>query len=166
MSAPRPSASPPILRAGYQVPSLGYRILVAALRLIPSFLLLIALPAAALTFIASRGFAVPISVFAVTVWGALLLAIGVAQYISKPTPAYGPVSILYSSVALAYLAYAVVLSPYRFVLPGGTASVAAGYSLLLEILMIVPALGILAGVLTTVEDARDPEERLPFDYPG
>lgn len=163
MSAPAP---PNPEAPGYRVPSLGYRILVAALRLIPAFLLLVALPAATLSFLSSRGIALPVSVFAVTVWGLLLLAIGAAQYILKPTPAYGPVSVAYSSVALLYLYYLVTLSPYRFVIPGGSASVAAGYSTFLELLMIVPALGIVFGVLTTIEDARSPKERLPYDYPA
>jgi len=165
MSTSRPAAYPGAGSPGFRVPSLGYRILMAGLRLIPSFLILIAIPAAALSYLSSRGIALPISVFEVTLWGALLLALGAAQYILKPTVAYGPTSIAYSAVALAYLYYVVTISPYRFTLPGGSASIAAGYSSFLELLMIVPAIGVLVGILTTVEDVRSPSERLPFDYP-
>jgi hypothetical protein len=31
--------------------------------------------------------------------------------------------------------------------------------------MVVPALALAAGVVTTIEDARVPRERLPYDYP-
>ncbi|MGA3021362.1 MAG: hypothetical protein ABSE66_00940 [Thermoplasmata archaeon] len=151
---------------GYQIPSLGYRILVAALRLIPSFFLLVALPVAALTFVNSRGIALPISIFEVEAWGLVLLALGTARYISKPTRAYGPLSVAVSLMALLYLLYALTLSPYRLVIPGGSASVAAGYSMFLELAMVVPAIGIVVGLLITFEDARSPKERLPFDYPA
>jgi hypothetical protein len=151
---------------GYQIPSLGYRILVAALRLIPAFFLLVALPVAALTFVDSRGIALPISVFAVEGWGFLLLGLGTAQYISKPTRAYGPLMVVTSLLGLLYLFYALTLSPYRFVIPGGSASISAGYSMFLELVMIVPAIGIIVGLLITAEDARAPKERLPFDFPA
>lgn len=151
---------------GYRIPSLGYRILVGALRLIPSFFLLIALPVAALSFVASRGISLPISTGAVTVWGLALIALGTARYILKPTPAFGPVSIAASFVALLYLVYAVSLSPYRLGLPGGSASVAAGYSMFLELVMIVPVIGIVVGILVTIEDSRSRTERLLFDFPA
>lgn len=165
MSAPKPTppaAAPPY---AYHVPSLGYRILVAALRLIPGFLLLVALPVAALTFVSAHGIALPISVAAVIAWGIVLLALGAARYVLKPTPAYGPLSIAVSLVGLLYLLYLSSLSPYRLVIPGGSASIAAGFAMFLELLMIIPAIGIVVGALITLEDARSPKERLPFDYP-
>lgn len=165
-TAAKPMAVPASEAGGYLVPSLGHRILVATLGLIPSFFLVIALPVAALTFVSAQGIAVPIPVDAVIVGGVLLLGLGAARSILKPTAAYGPLSIATSLVALLYLAYLVSLSPYRFGIPGGSASVAAGYSTFLELAMIVPALGVLAGILTTWEDAHAPKERLPFDYPA
>jgi hypothetical protein len=152
--------------SGYRIPSLGYRILIAALRVVPSFFLLVALPVAALSFASSRGIELPISTLAVSLWGLVLIALGTARYVAKPTVAFGPLSIATSAAGLVYLLYAVSLSPYRFTVPGGSASVAAGYALLLELVMIVPAIGIIAGVLTTLEDARSPTERLPFDFPA
>lgn len=152
--------------AGYRIPSLGYRILVAALRLIPTFFLLIALPIAALNFASSHGIALPISTYAVTFWGLALIALGTARYIARPTVLFGPLSIATSLAGLLYLAYAVSLSPYRVTLPGGSASVAAGYATFFELVTIVPAIGIVVGLLTTIEDARSPTERLPFDFPA
>lgn len=166
MSAPPPSGPVEREAPGYRIPSLGYRIVVAALRLIPAFFVLIALPVAALTFVQSRGISLPISTYAVTVWGIVILGIGAARYVLKPTRAYGPLSIAASGATLLYLYYALTLSPYRLTIPGGSATVIAGYALFLELLMIVPALGIASGVLTTIEDARSRTERLPFDFPA
>jgi hypothetical protein len=154
------------LALGARIPSLGYRILVAALRLILSFVVFVALPVAVLAYVHSRGLAIPVSIAAVTTWGLILLVLTAARYILKPTVAYGPLSIAVAAVFFAYLYYLVLLSPYRFVLPGGSASIAAGYSEFLELLMIVPAVEIIAGILTTIEDAVHPGERLPFDYPA
>ena len=151
---------------GYRIPSLAYRILAAAARLIVSFVLFVGLPVALLAYVHSRGINIPISIAAVTTWGIVLLGLSAARYILKPTIAYGPLSVLVSAVFFAYLYYLVSLSPYRFVIPGGSASVAAGYSMFLEILMIVPVVEMIAGVLTTVEDFAHPKERLPFDYPA
>lgn len=152
--------------SGYRIPSLGYRILIAGLRLVPSFFLLIALPVAALNFASSKGIALPLSTSAVTLWGLVLIALGAARYVLKPTPAFGPISIAASAAVLAYLLYAISLSPYRLTIPGGSASVVAGYSMFLEFVLIVPAIGILVGILVTIEDARSRTERLPFDFPA
>ena len=161
VTAPAPFPTLP-----YRVPSLAYRILIAGFRVILSFVFFIALPVAVLAYVHSRGLAIPISIAAVTTWGLLLLILSAARYILKPTVAFGPLCIAVSGVFLAYLYYLVLLSPYRFVLPGGSASLAAGYSMFLEILMIVPAVEIIAGILTTIEDVAHPGERLPFDYPA
>jgi len=166
VSAPSGGTAAPRVPTGYQIPSLGYRILVAALRLIPSFLLLIALPIAVLNFASSKGIAIPISTTAVAVGGLALLALGTARYIGKPTRAFGPLSIATSLAAVVYLLYAISRSPYRLVLPGGSATVIAGYSTFLELMLIAPIFGIVAGILTTIEDARSPTERLPFDFPA
>ena len=164
--APAAVASPTPEAAGYRIPSLAYRIIVAALRLILSFVLFVGLPVALLAYVHSRGINIPISIAAVTAWGIVLLSLSAARYVLKPTVAYGPLSILLSAVFFAYLYYLVTLSPYRFVIPGGSATVAAGYSMFLEILMIVPVVGMIAGILTTIEDISSPKERLPFDYPA
>lgn len=166
MSAPTPSlpATPETL--GYRIPSLPYRIVIAVLRAFLSFVFFVAIPVAALAYVHSRGLAIPVPIAAVTTWGVVLLVLSAARYILKPTAAYGPLSIALDGVFFGYLYYLLLLSPYRFVVPGGSVSLAAGYSLFIEILMIVPAVGILAGILTTIEDVSHPKERLPFDYPA
>lgn len=166
MSSATPVPPTPADAVGYRIPSLGYRIVIAGLRVVLTFVFYVALPVAALGYVQSHGVAIPISIAAVTTWGVLLLALSAVRYVLKPTAAFGPLSIALDGVFFAYLYYLLLLSPYRFVVPGGSASLAAGYSMFIEILMIVPALGILAGILTTIEDAAHPRERLPFDYPA
>jgi hypothetical protein len=166
LSAPAPAVARTSENVGYRIPSLGYRIVVAALRLIPTFFVLIILPVAALSYASSRGIALPISTYAVTVWGIVLISLGAARYILKPTRAFGPVSMATSLAGLLYLLYAISLSPYRLVIPGGSASLVASYSMFLELLLIVPAVGIVVGILVTIEDARSRTERLLFDFPA
>jgi glucan phosphoethanolaminetransferase (alkaline phosphatase superfamily) len=84
----------------------------------------------------------------------------------KPTSAYGPLSFVTALVFFLYLYYLYSLSPYRLSLASGSVSVAAGYSVFLEILMIVPIVEMVAAVFTTIEDAVSPKERLLFDYPA
>ncbi len=55
-----PPSTPPTLQ--YRVPPLGWRILVASLRLIPMMLLFVGLPAAALSFLQSHSLPLPLSI--------------------------------------------------------------------------------------------------------
>jgi len=161
-SSPSP-LSPEAL--GYRIPSLTYRIFVGGLRMILSFVFFVALPVAALTYVHARGIPIPVSIAAVTGWGIALLVLSAVRYVLKPTIAFGPLSVVLALVFFLYLYYLLSLSPYRLVLPGGTVSVAAGYSLFIEILMVAALVEMLAGFLVTVEDLWSPRERLPFDYP-
>jgi hypothetical protein len=158
-----PSPSPP--RLGYQVPSLGWRITVAAVRLIPLVILFVGLPAAALSFLQSNSIALPLSIVVVTIAGAILVALSTARYIAKPTSAYGPLSIASSAFALGYLYYILLHSTYVLALPGSDFSIQLTYTDFVLCLLLVPALALAAGVITTIEDVRAPRERLPYDYP-
>ena len=55
---------------------------------------------------------------------------------------------------------------YAITIPNADVTLSVGYSRLVLILMIGPALALTAGVLTLIEDASHPKERLPFDYPA
>ncbi len=157
--------SPPPAHLGYRVPSLGWRITVASLRIIPLMLLFIGLPAAALSFLASHSIPIPLSILVVTVAGALITAVSTARYVAKPTRLYGPLSVLSSVIVVAYVLYILGNSTYAFTLPNTNATLHVQYTELIELLLIVPALTLAAGIVTTVEDARTPTERLPYDYP-
>jgi hypothetical protein len=152
-------------RLGYRVPSLGWRITVAALRLIPLMILLVGLPVAALSFLQSNSIPTPLSIVAVTVAGAIIVALSTARYIAKPTSAYGPLSVVSSGFVLAYLYYIFTQASYVFTTPGSDVTIHLNYAMFVAWLMLVPALGLAAGLVTSVEDARSPRERLPFDFP-
>ena len=169
MSAPGPGAPPPSpplgAVTGYRIPSLGWRILGGALRLIPLVVLLIGVPVAILTFLQSHGIPLPVPIATVEYAGIAITVLVVARYILKPTAAFGPLSIATSAVTLVYLWVILVDATYNLAIPGAGVAIAIGYRNLILLLMIVPALALGAGVLTTVEDATAPKERLPFDFP-
>jgi hypothetical protein len=154
------------VQMGYRIPSLGYRILVGALRLIPWVILLVGVPAGILAFASGYGIALPVSILTVTVFGFALAILGTVRYILKPTRLYGPISMAASAVAIAYLFVLYAASPYRLAIPNTPATIGIGFGELVLLLMIVPALTLLAGLVTTYEDLRHPTERLPFDYPA
>jgi hypothetical protein len=157
------SPTPPTL--GYRIPSLGWRITVGALRMIPLIILLVGLPAAALGFLASHSIPLPLSIAAVTIAGAVLVALSTARYIARPTGFYGPLSIASGAFVLGYLLYILSRSSYLFHVPGTDVTVGVSFTQLVELLLLVPALALASGVVTTIEDARSPRERLPFDFP-
>jgi hypothetical protein len=150
---------------GYSIPGWGWRITVGALRMIPLVILLVGIPAAALTFVSSHGIALPISIFLVTVFGVLICAFSTARYIAKPTRLYGPISVVASGISLAYILLILAQSSYTFSIPNSPITLTLSYTELIELLLIVPLLSLVAAVVTSIEDARTPTERLPFDFP-
>jgi hypothetical protein len=150
----------------YTVPSLGYRILAGGTRLVPLLVALVGLPVAALTFLQSHGITLPVSILTVTFAGVVISVLSTARYIVRPTRAYGPVSVATSAVTIGYLFVLVLQSPYQISVPGSTVAIAIGYARLLDLILIVPALALVAGLVTTVEDLVRPRERLRFDYPA
>lgn len=150
---------------GYRIPSLGYRILAGGLRLIPLLVLLVGVPDAVLAFLSSRGITLPVSLLTVTVAGIAISVLSAARYVLKPTRAYGPVSALTSGVTLVYLFVLWLGATYRIAVPNSSLVLTIGYAKLIALLLIVPAVALLAGLVTTVEDVRSPQERLPFDFP-
>lgn len=161
-----PAPPEPVAPTAYSVPSLGYRILAAAARLVPLLILLVGLPVAALTYLLAQGISLPVSITTVEVAGVLISVLSTARYILRPTAAYGPVSIATSAVSVGYVLVLLAQSTYRISLPNSSLGVDVDYARLLEIVLLVPALTLLASLVTTVEDAKAPKERLPFDYPA
>lgn len=158
-------SEPPRTVEAYRLPSLGYRIVVAAIRLVPLVLVLVAFPVAVLTYLASRSIVLPVSIPTVTVFGLAICAASTARYLARPTRAYGPTSMLTASLEIAYLLTLLLQSTYRFDVPQSSVTISVTYSRLLEILLAVPALWLGASIVTTVEDFRSPTERFPFDFP-
>jgi hypothetical protein len=165
MSAPA-AAAPPSERLLYHVPPLGLRIIVSGLILVPMVVLLVGLPVAALAFLQDNSIALPVPFTTVAIFGFAIAILMALRYIAKPTRLYGPVSIATSAAGLLYLLVLYFQATYHFDVPNATASIAITYARLVELLMVVPAITMVAGVVTTVEDLRSPRERLPFDFPA
>lgn len=161
MSAP---ASPPA-KLGFRIPSLGWRITVASLRVIPLMFLVVGLPAAGLSFLAAHSIPLPLSILVVTVAGAVITTLSTARYIARPKRLYGPISVASSAFVLVYVLYILGQSTYAFPIPGSNETLHLAYTTLLELLLIVPVLSLGAGIVTSVEDVRAPRERLPYDFP-
>jgi len=162
VSASAPSGPPP---GTYQIPSLGWRILGGALRLIPLALLLIGVPVAILTFLQAHGINLPLPLLTVEFAGVVITILVVARYVFKPTAAYGPLAIATAAATIVYLYLILLDATYRFTVPNTGVTIAVGYSTLVLLLLIVPALALAAGALTLIEDASAPRERWPFDFP-
>jgi len=150
---------------GYRIPGLGWRIAGGALRLIPMVLLFVGLPGALLAFLISHGVAVPLSIETVTIFGVVICALATARYIAKPTRLFGPLAIAVSVVTLLYLRVLLAASTYTLTLPNSDFALSITYLELVELALLVPALALAAGIVTALEDARSPTERLPFDFP-
>lgn len=149
----------------YQIPSLGWRILGGALRLIPLVLILIGVPVAILTFLQANGIALPIPIPTVELIGVVITVLIVARYILKPSGAYGPLAIATAAVTIVYLYLILVDATYHLTIPGSGVTIAVGYTDLILLLLIVPTLTLAAGALTLIEDVGHPRERWPFDFP-
>ena len=150
--------------AAYRIPGLGRRIAGAAARLIPIALLLVGVPAALLAVLASHGIAGPVPLLTVTAFGVAIAGLATARYLARPTAALGPLSIAAAATTLFYVLVLLASPTYSFAIPGSAVTVSFSYRLLAELLLGVPLLALLAGVVTTIEDARSPRERLPYDF--
>jgi len=162
VSVPGPSGPPP---GTYQIPSLGWRILGGALRLIPLVIVLIGVPVAILSYLASQGVSLPLPIATVEFAGIVITALVVARYVWKPTAAYGPLAIATAAATIVYLYLILLDATYRLTIPNYGVTITLGYSTLILLLLIVPALALAAGALTLIEDATAPRERWPFDFP-
>jgi hypothetical protein len=120
-------------------------------------------PAAFLAQLRSLGVHAPVDPLAVAIWGMVLVALGTAEYLVRPTRAYGPATIAYALAILGYLLWLGARSPLSVTYHGAT--LALGYGGLLSIAMLVPLLELVSGILDTAEDARRPGERVRLDFP-
>lgn len=158
-----PAAPRPAPRA--RIPSLGRRIAIGSLRLIPSLLVYVVIPVIGLTQLRSSfGVSSGLPIVALGVAGVVLAILGAARYILRPTRGYGPVSMLYSAAGILYLLSFAPLASSTVAFGANTITLV--YGQLLVYAAIVPVFGLAAGAVTTVEDVRHPGERLPYDFPA
>ncbi len=149
-----------------RIPSLGYRILAGTARLVLLLIALVGVPAAALAYLDSLGISLPVPIPTVVGAWVAIAVLSTARAIARPTRAYGPLSVATSAVTIAYLLVLRLASPYRLAAPSHSLAISVGYATFLDLVLLVPALLLVAGIVTTVEDVRFPGERLPYDYPA
>ena len=147
-----------------EIPSLARRVTIGSLRLIPVLVVYVVVPVIGVSRLQGLGVTSGFPIFWIAVAGVVLAILGMARYVAKPTRAFGPVCIAASGAGILYL---LSFAPYAsaMITLGSGGSIAITYGTLLMLAAIIPAFGLAAGVVTTVEDVRNPGERLPFDYP-
>jgi hypothetical protein len=158
-----PVPSTPVAPAA-RIPSLARRLTIGSIRLVLLLLLYVGVPVIGLSILAAHGLASSFPIPTVTVFGAVLSILSTARYVGRPTLAYGPLCIVTSAGGILYFLYFSGLASVSLHL--SNVSIELVFGALLALLALVPAFGLAAGVVTTVEDARHPGERLPFDYPA
>ena len=149
--------------AAYRPPSVGSRVGVGSILAIALFVGYVLVPAAFFSELRVLAVSPPVSSVDLAIAGSVLTAFGTAQYLLKPTRAYGPVSIVYALLLLGYLERLAEGSPIALGLHGATVTV--GYGSLIAVASLVPLFGLLGGVAATVEDATSPGERVRVDFP-
>ena len=166
-STPNEVPAPPVPTAepepALKIPSLGRRIAFGTLRTIPLIIVLVILPWYGLRAAESAGLHSPLPVGAILAAGLLISVISALRYVARPTKAFGPLSVLASVVGLVYLLYLRSLAEFS-VSAGQGMSISLTYSGLLTYALLVPLFGLLAGIVTTVEDFARPGERVRYQY--
>ncbi len=154
-----PAAAPTV-----RIPSLSRRIAFGALRLLPLLALYVVFPYLGFQGLTQYGLVEGLPLSQVLFFGVGLAILSTAAYVARPTRAFGPLSTASSLAKVAYLLY---FAGFAWAAVSvSTATVRLDFGTLLELLALVPAFGVAAGVLTTVQDVRHPGERLRFDYPA
>jgi|GEM_PF-515554 len=163
--APATAASAPAAEPPFRRPSLTRRAIVGVALLIPAVLFWWIVPARLLGDATDLGLSSGVSGYWLAVGGIVLSILGVVCYVVRPTRAYGPASIAASAASVVYLWLLVPLSHVTIGFGSGT-SASLEYGTILELLAIVPAIGLAVGVVILVEDLRHPDERLRVEFGG
>jgi hypothetical protein len=150
---------------GVRRPSLLRRAVVAAVRLAPIAFLLVGVPYLVLTRLPTSNIHSGISIYSTTLGGAALSATATFRYFFRPTRLYGPMGMLHSGVALAYLAFLLPSATLAISAGSGT-TVALAYGRILLLLLLVPIFGLAWAAFATVSDLRHPELRLRAEFPA
>jgi len=83
--------------------------------------------------------------------------------VTKPTQAWGPVRVMSAGFDLIYIVYLLQSPIYTTAIHGF--AITLTYGRILELFLIPPAIGLLAGIVTTIGDIRHPWERVSFQFP-
>jgi hypothetical protein len=92
---------------------------------------------------------------------AILAGLSVA---TKPTRAWGPVRVMSAGFDLIYIFYLLQNPVYAATIHGFMITLT--YSRILELFLIPPGIGLLAGIVTSIGDIRHPWERIQLQFPS
>jgi len=156
---PPPAADRPVLL----IPSLGRRIAWASVRAALLLLAIVVLPWYLLQLVSGFGVGTPIPFLGIAVLGVAFAGLGAARYVSRPTRAFGPITVAASIVSVVYLLYLIPIATIGFQ-HADNVSVAIDFGRFLRYCLIAPLFGIAAGAVTTYEDFARPRERINYEY--
>ncbi len=109
------------------------------------------------------GLAAPIEPAFLLVAGFIVAVLAGLSVATKPTRAWGPVRVMSAGFDLIYVVYLLQNPVYTTTIRGFALTITYGH--LLELFLIPPAIGLLAGIVTTLGDVRRPWERISFQFP-
>ncbi len=115
-------------------------------------------------YAAKYGLSAPIQPDFLLVAGAIVAILAGLSIATKPTRAWGPVRVMSAGFDLIYIFYLLQNPVYTATIHGFTISLT--YSHILELFLIPPAIGLLAGVATSVGDILHPWERIQLQFPS
>ena len=95
--------------------------------------------------------------------GVAFAAVGAARYVSRPTRAFGPLTIAASLMSFVYLLYLIPIASIGFQ-HADNVSVAIYFGRFLQYCLLAPLFGMAAGAVTTYEDVARPRERINYEY--
>lgn len=101
--------------------------------------------------------------FLLVAGGAVAVLAGLS-FATKPTRAWGPVRVLAAGVDIIYIVYLLQNPVYSTTFHGF--AITLTYTRILELFLIPPLIGFLAGVVTSIGDIRHPWERIQLQFPS
>jgi hypothetical protein len=145
------------------IPSLGRRVAWAVVRAALLLIVIVVVPWYLLSRLSAYGIGTPVPILGLALLGGLFAGLGAVRYISRPTRAFGPMTIAASMVSIVYLLYLIPIASIGFS-HADNVSVAIDFGRFLQYCLIVPVFGLASGSVTTYEDFARPRERINYEY--
>ena len=149
----------------YRIPSPARRAAVAILWLVPALLLYVALPYFGLAKLSQFGVSTGYSINFIVLAGTGLAILGAAASYARPTRWYGPLSMAASAATIGYL-LVLARASTAVISVGHGGTLTLSYAGMITAFAAVPAIRLVSGLVTTIEDLFRPTERLPYDFPA
>lgn len=114
-------------------------------------------------YAARYGLSAPIDPVFLLAAGAIVAILAGLSIATKPTRAWGPVRVMSAGFDIIYIFYLLQNPVYSTTIHGF--SITLTYTRILELFIIPPLIGLIAGVVTTIGDIRHPGERIHWQFP-